>query len=72
MRPQVSRVRDASLVFPDSLSAVLVGQLCAAFFPESRMQFCGPPSPTGNPGSVYTGCETALALAYLSREHTLN
>jgi hypothetical protein len=25
------------------------------------MQFCGPPSSTGNPGSVYTNCETAVA-----------
>jgi hypothetical protein len=45
------------------------GQSCAAFFTESRMQFGGPPSSTGNPGSVYTNCETALE--FLTR-HPIN
>jgi hypothetical protein len=47
---------------PDFLqSGTRRGQLCAAFFTESRMQFGGPPSSTGDPGSVYTNCETAIA-----------
>jgi hypothetical protein len=28
------------------------------------MQFGGPPSSTGNPGSVYTHCETALSIYF--------
>jgi hypothetical protein len=37
-------------------------QLCAAFFTESRMQFDSTTSLSGNPGSAYTNCETAVEI----------
>jgi hypothetical protein len=33
--------------------------IVCGFLHESRIQFGAPPSSTGNPGSVYTNCETA-------------
>jgi hypothetical protein len=49
--------------FPDFLQrSTGREQLPATFFAESRRQFAVvPPTSTGNPGSVYTNCETALA-----------